>query len=363
MKKLWLLATLLFGGVLLAWCWISSVSNYDLDSQDGRLSACVDRVWFYLNTESFNAAWEDEQEWWASFILNGHVVRWEEWDLAEDDVECVIDMVDRSVNVEFMHHKYNWVSQEYEGPIYTLVWPDGWYDEQLEAWKLVLRKSYDDHTDVIFIDQELWQEYLDPHKMYYWDDVIFSWALTPIDWAAWTHYYAADSIEQLEELFVAEYDESRGDSLVVVFSPTGHTKEKATFISEIVGIPLYEINPVTWYTAEDLNWRNEESRSYYEFKHPEVRPEIANDFDLDWVDTIYLWYPIWFGITPNIILTFLENYDLSGKKVVLFCTSGQVWIENSVEYLSPFNLNVIASKRFEQWATKQDVEDWLASIQ
>jgi hypothetical protein len=127
----------------------------------------------------------------------------------------------------------------------------------------------------------------------------------------------------------------------------------AWYISDIIGADLIEIVPTTWYTTWDLNWRDNESRTYKEFKNPDIRPEIETDIDIDWYDTIYLWFPIWFWITPNIILTLLENTDFSGKNVILFCTSEHVWIENAVKYLEPYNLNVLASHRFAQDTTKE----------
>ena len=153
-----------------------------------------------------------------------------------------------------------------------------------------------------------------------------------------------------------------GKSLILVFSPTGNTKRIATFIWEIVEADFTEIIPAQEYTDEDRNWRNEESRTVKEFKDPSIRPEIQNEISLDGYDTIYLWFPIWFGITPNIILTLLENYDFAGKTVVLFCTSEHVWIEKAVEYLEPYNLNILGSRRFAQDATKEDVQEWINSL-
>ena len=95
---------------------------------------------------------------------------------------------------------------------YTIMWPENWFDEQLEAWQLVLRWEYEDHADVIFIGQELWQNYIDPHKMIYWDQVSFKWELNGIDWAAGTHYYNAVSIDTLEELFAVD-DNTESESL------------------------------------------------------------------------------------------------------------------------------------------------------
>lgn len=253
------------------------------------------------------------------------------------------------------------VNEFEEAQTYTLVWPENWFDEQLEAWKLVLRWEYEDHTDIIFIDQEMWQNYIDPHKMIYWDQVSFKWELDGIDWAAGTHYYNAVSIDTLEELFLTSTLEWE-NSLVIVFSPTGHTKQIATYISEIIDCELNEIWPENPYTEEDLNWRNEESRSYKEYQDLSIRPEFVNTFNLDKYDTIYIWYPIWFGRTPNIIFTLLEKYDFSDKNIVLFCTSWSSWIEGSFEYLEPYNLNITWSKRFAQGASKQEVQEWLESL-
>lgn len=157
-------------------------------------------------------------------------------------------------------------------------------------------------------------------------------------------------------------DVENGKSLILVFSPTWNTKRIATFIWEIVEADFTEIIPAQEYTDEDRNWRNEESRTFKEYKDPSIRPEIQNEINLDGYDTIYLGYPIWFGITPNIILTLLENYDFTGKTVVLFCTSEHVWIEKSVEYLEPYNLNILGSRRFAQDATKEDVQEWIDSL-
>ena len=157
-------------------------------------------------------------------------------------------------------------------------------------------------------------------------------------------------------------DIENGNSLILVFSPTGNTKRMAGYISELTDIELTEIIPVVPYTEDDLNWRNEESRTFKEFKDNTIRPEIETQINIDGYDTIYLWFPIWFGITPNLILTLLENYDFSGKNIVLFCTSEHVGIEKAVEYLEPYNLNVIASHRFAQDTTKEQVQEWLESL-
>jgi len=90
----------------------SSIPEFDLETEEGRIAACEERAGFYLNFNEWNFTWEDESEGWASFIRNGHVVYLKWWENAEDDVECVIDMVDKSVSVDFSNHIYNGELQE-----------------------------------------------------------------------------------------------------------------------------------------------------------------------------------------------------------------------------------------------------------
>lgn len=104
------------------------------------------------------------------------------------------------------------INEPEEAQIYTIMWPENWFEEELEAWKLVLRIVHEDYADVVFINQEMWQNYIDPHKMVYGDSVSFKWELTAIDGAAGTHYYNADSIDTLEELFVVD-DNTESESL------------------------------------------------------------------------------------------------------------------------------------------------------
>lgn len=64
------------------------------------------------------------------------------------------------------------------------------------------------------------------------------------------------------------------------------------------------------------------------------RPAIANKVrDISQYDVIYMGFPIWWYVAPTIINTFLESYDLSGKSVVLFATSGGSGFGNTVKEL------------------------------
>ncbi len=128
---------------------------------------------------------------------------------------------------------------------------------------------------------------------------------------------------------------SNSDNIAIVyFSATGTTRRVAEYIKDATGGDLIEIEPKEKYTDDDLNYNNTNSRSTREQNDSSVRPEIANTIDTSSFDVIYLGYPIWWGDAPRIILTFLDTYDLSGKTVIPFCTSGGSGIGSSVSYFS-----------------------------
>ena len=111
--------------------------------------------------------------------------------------------------------------------------------------------------------------------------------------------------------------------LVAVFSASGVTKRIGQEIARISGGDFFEIVPVEKYTNADLNYMNSRSRSSVEMNDPSVRPEIANRVsDMDSYDTVIIGFPIWWGVAPRIIETFLESYDFGGKTILPFCTSG-----------------------------------------
>ena len=99
----------------------------------------------------------------------------------------------------------------------------------------------------------------------------------------------------------------------------------------MTGADLYELTPEQPYTSQDLSYNNDACRASQEQKDPAARPRIAGQpLDLSQYGTIYLGYPIWWGTAPRIINTFLDSYDLTGKTVKPFCTSGSSGIETSV---------------------------------
>ena len=111
--------------------------------------------------------------------------------------------------------------------------------------------------------------------------------------------------------------------LIAFFSASGTTQTVAEKLAKVSGSDLYEIKPFVPYQKKDLNWMNPLSRSSAEMKgrlpHPKI---ITDDVDIAAYDVIFIGFPIWWYIAPTIINSFLEAYDFTGKKIVLFATSG-----------------------------------------
>lgn len=122
--------------------------------------------------------------------------------------------------------------------------------------------------------------------------------------------------------------------LVVYFSATGTTAKAARTIAEVTGGTLYEIVPQQAYTSDDLDWNDNQSRSSVEMNNPQARPTLKDTKpDVTAYDVVFIGYPIWWDLAPRIINTFIESYDLKGKTLVPFATSGGSGISNSVREL------------------------------
>jgi Flavodoxins len=125
-------------------------------------------------------------------------------------------------------------------------------------------------------------------------------------------------------------------TLVAYFSATGTTGVVATKLAEAINADLYEIAPEEPYTNDDLNWRDKNSRSSIEMEDESSRPVIGGTAveDMSQYDLIFLGAPIWWYRFPHIVNTFLESYDFSGKKIILFATSGSSGFGKSADALS-----------------------------
>lgn len=153
-------------------------------------------------------------------------------------------------------------------------------------------------------------------------------------------------------------------SIVAYFSCTDNTKTIAEYVAESAVADIYRIEPSVPYTSADLNYSNSDSRTSKEQNDSLARPEIAGEFpSLDQYENVYLGYPIWWGKEPMIIRTFLESYNLEGKKIVPFCTSGGSGISGSMkgvkaaakgaEVVKGKDLTDLSGKSVERWAKKK----------
>lgn len=122
--------------------------------------------------------------------------------------------------------------------------------------------------------------------------------------------------------------------LVAYFSASGVTERAAQMLAKEAGGDLFQIQPEEAYTAADLNWMDPSSRSSVEMKNKAFRPKMKKqELDVSAYDIVLLGFPIWWYVAPTIINTFLECYDFSGKKIVLFATSGGSGFGNTVKEL------------------------------
>lgn len=155
-----------------------------------------------------------------------------------------------------------------------------------------------------------------------------------------------------------------GKKLVAYFSAGGTTKKVAEMIAESAGAELFEIEPKVAYTKADLNWMDKKSRSSVEMNDKKFRPEIVNTaIDVNAYDVIILGFPIWWYVAPTIVNTFLETYDFSGKKIVLFATSGGSGFGNTVRELQPSapEANIVEG-RLLNGASRQEIIDWVKTL-
>ena len=155
-----------------------------------------------------------------------------------------------------------------------------------------------------------------------------------------------------------------GKVLIAYFSATNNTEAIANHLDAILDADLYEIMPEQPYTSADLNY-NTDCRANREQNDASARPAISGSVkDMEQYDVIFLGYPIWWGQASKIISSFLEGYDLSGKTIVPFCTSGSSGIGSSAT-----NLHSLASsatwldgQRFSGSAARSAVETWVNGL-
>ena len=124
--------------------------------------------------------------------------------------------------------------------------------------------------------------------------------------------------------------------LVAYFSASGVTAKLAKKLAEAIDADLFEIKPVEPYSEADQNWKNPLARCNKEKIGKKDVPVSGIVENMDEYDTVYLGFPIWYWAAPNVVNTFVKQYDFSHKKVVLFATSGGSDMGKTAEKLQPY---------------------------
>ncbi|MCH5349037.1 MAG: NAD(P)H-dependent oxidoreductase [Oscillospiraceae bacterium] len=154
--------------------------------------------------------------------------------------------------------------------------------------------------------------------------------------------------------------------LVAYFSASGVTKKVAEELAKVENADLYEITPEATYTAADLDWKDQQSRSTLEMKDPNCRPAITGQVEnMAQYDVVFVGFPIWWGREPSVVDTFLDAYDLSGKKIVPFCTSGGSDIGETAKRIKEItgSAQVDTGKRMGGEIFEDDLATWTAGLE
>lgn len=160
---------------------------------------------------------------------------------------------------------------------------------------------------------------------------------------------------------------SGSNVLVVYYSATGNTAEVAQYIADSTGGDLFEIQPVEPYTDDDLNWTDDNSRVSQEHADESLRDvELVADTVDNWdqYDTVFIGYPIWWGIAAWPVDGFVEANDFSGKTVIPFCTSSSSGLGQSGQLLADMagTGDWQEGQRFRSSASQEDVQSWIEEL-
>ena len=164
-----------------------------------------------------------------------------------------------------------------------------------------------------------------------------------------------------------ETEGETGRTLVVYYSATGNTEQVANYIADITGGDLFELEPTEPYTDDDLDWTNDDSRVSQEYEDESLRDvELVADTVENWdsYDTVFIGYPIWWGIAAWPTDGFVEANDFTGKTVIPFCTSSSSGLGESGELLEELagTGDWQEGERFRSGADEADVQEWIDSL-
>lgn len=175
---------------------------------------------------------------------------------------------------------------------------------------------------------------------------------------------AQDSTMESE---ASQEESATGKTLVVYFSATGNTESAANYIAQATGGDLFELEPAEPYTDEDLNYNNDDSRVSREHEDESLRDvELVADTVENWdeYDTVFIGYPIWWGIAAWPVDNFVEANDFTGKTVIPFATSASSDLGQSGELLAELagTGDWQEGQRFSSSVSEEDIQAWVDSL-
>ena len=159
-----------------------------------------------------------------------------------------------------------------------------------------------------------------------------------------------------------------GKTIVVYYSATNNTEAVAGYIADATGADLFELVPVEPYTSDDLNWTDRDSRVSREHDDESLRAvELENAVPDNWdeYDTVFIGYPIWWGIAAWPVDGFISANDFTGKTVIPFCTSSSSGLGQSGELLrdAAGTGDWLEGQRFQSRADEDTVKEWVAGLE
>lgn len=169
------------------------------------------------------------------------------------------------------------------------------------------------------------------------------------------------------ETEAADTESTGGKTLVVYYSASGNTENVSNVIAKTLGADLFELEPVEPYSNDDLNWTNDDSRVTREHENEDERDvELVSATVDNWseYDTVFIGYPIWWGIAAWPVDEFIETNDFTGKTVIPFATSASSGMGQSGELLAEMagTGDWQEGQRFRSGASEDDIVAWVEGL-
>lgn len=177
----------------------------------------------------------------------------------------------------------------------------------------------------------------------------------------------AQTSESTSEAAANSKGAGTGKTLVVYYSATGNTEDAASYIAKATDGDMFELEPETPYSDADLDWTDDNSRVVQEYENQAERDvKLKKDTVDNWesYDTIFIGYPIWWGIAAWPVDGFVKANDFTGKTVIPFCTSASSGLGESGTLLEQEagTGNWLEGQRFSSGVSQQEIQDWIADL-